>query len=715
MPLNFTLQDLIGSFLAFFLFSLVFIFPGYVLGWGLNLFDFRNRLPAVRYLLGIILSNVLSPILLFLAYFFWGKVIAIWLVFGLAIVWGIIEFLSHWRRKPATTLPPKTKRYQKIAVVIAGVWVVFSIFLLLDIQFGQRLYFSIVAYDYSTRVAVIDAITRTGIPPVNPGYFPGHPVLLTQLYYFWYILGSLVDQLGGSLVSPHQAMIASVSWIGLVLMATLALYLRLRNSNREIGIWRAALLAPQLLLVSGLDAIPVIVISVAGRIALGFNPLDGHIEGWNMPVMSWLNALAWVPHHIAGALACITALMAFLYAKSKDKKQLPNAVLISGIAFASAVGLSFWTMFVFAFFWVLWIVVLFFKKEDRKMLLMMILAAIVGLALVSPFLIGVLRSGTSGNSGGSLPIQIYVRPFIISKFFAFLPQWALNILNFLFLPLNYLFELGFYLAIAILWFQMQKTKWKQNSYFLAEVLLVFTVTTLLSFMRSTIIVINDLGIRGWLFGQFILVIWAVDVLEKKLGNRPLLLPSTFKRFVDLPRLGTALSLMFVIGILTTSLEIVSIRLWPMFIDLGVAGFPTGLSPDTQLGQRTYNARLAYDFISDHVPENTIIQYNPMTFLDRPSGLYGNHQMAISDRTAYGISTEEFQSRAKMIGAIFQEDTRSDWTEIDKLCRQYYIDVLVIKDTDPIWRSLDYLMLQRAALYSNQFYAVFSCGDFSQTR
>ena len=712
---NFTMQDLIGSLLAFLLFVLVFVFPGYVLGWGLNLFDFRNRLPTVRYLLSIVLSNVLSPILLFLAYFFLGKTMAFWLVFGVAIAWGIIEFLSHWRGKSAIFPSPEAKQYQKIVVAIAGAWVVFSIFLLLDIQFGQRLYFSIVAYDYSTRVAVIDAITRTGVPPINPGYFPGHPVLLTQLYYFWYILGSLVDQLGGSWVSPHQAMIASVSWIGLVLMATLALYLRFRNNNRKIGVWRAALLTPQLLLVSGLDAIPVIVISVTGRIALGFNPLDGHIEGWNMPVMSWLNALAWVPHHIAGMLACITALMIFLYAMNKNKKQLPNAMLISGIAFASAVGLSFWAMFMFAFFWVLWIVVLFLKKEDRKVLLMMILAATLGLVLVSPFLIGILHSETSNSSGGSLPIQIYVRPFIISKFFAFLPQWTLNILNLLFLPLNYLFELGFYLAIAVLWFQMRKTEWKQNPYFLAETLLIITVIVLLSFVRSTIIVINDLGIRGWLFGQFMLIIWAVDVLEKKLGNKTLLLPSIFKRFVDLPKLGTALSLMFVIGVLTTSLEVVSIRLWPMFIDVGVAGFPTGLSTDTQLGQRTYNARLAYDFISEHVPGNTIIQYNPMTFLDRPSGLYGNHQMAISDRTAYGISTEEFQSRAKEIGAIFQGDTNSDWTEIDKLCKQYYIDVLVIKDTDPVWRALDHLMLQRSALYKNQFYAVFSCGSFSQTR
>jgi ABC-type multidrug transport system fused ATPase/permease subunit len=714
MTLSFTLQDILGSFLAFFLFSLVFVIPGYVLGWGLNLFDFRNRLLAVRYLLGIVLSNVLSPILLFLVYFFLGAKIAILLVFMLAIAWGLIEFLPRGQGKPTPSLSPDAKRYQRIAIAVAGAWVVFSIFLLVDIQFGQKLYFSIVSYDFSTRVSVIDAITRTGVPPVNPGYFPGQPVLLTQLYYFWYILGSCVDQLGGSWVSPRQAMIASVAWSGLGLLATLALYLRFRDSNREIGRWRASLLAPQLLMISGLDAIPVIVISVTGRIVLGFNPLDGYVEGWNTPVMSWMNALAWVPHHIAGALACITALMLFLYAINKDKSQLPSTALISGIAFASAVGLSLWTMFVFAFFWVLWMVVLFLKREDRKVLWMMIVAAVLGLVLVSPFLVGVLQSGNSGDGTGLLPVKIYVRPFIASSFVSFLPQWALNILNLLFLPINYLFELGFYLAIALLWYQTRKTEWKHNPYFLAETLLVLTVVVLLSFMRSTIIAINDLGIRGWLFGQFILVIWAVDVLERPLKNKTLLSPSIFNRFPGSRGLSTALSLMFVVGILTTSLEIISIRVWPMLIDTGVAGFPTGLSPDTQLGRRTYSARLAYQFISKHVPENTIIQYNPTTLLDRPSGLYGNHQMAVADRTAYGIATDEFQFRVEKIGAIFQKDTYSDWNEIDKLCHQYYIDVLVFKDTDPAWQGLDILMPLRPALYANQFYAVLSCGSFSQT-
>jgi len=425
--------------------------------------------------------------------------------------------------------------------------------------------------------------------------------------------------------------------------------------------------------------------------------------------MSWLNAIAWVPHHIAGALSCLTALMVFQFAINKDKRQLPLAAIVSGIAFASAVGLSFWTMFVFAFFWVLWIIVLFLKKADSKVLWMMIIAAILGLILVAPFLIGIMQSGNSSGEG-LVPVKLYVRPFVINKFISFLPQWIVNIINFLFLPINYLFELGFYFAIAILWFQERKAEWRDNPYFVAEVLLIITVVLLLSFIRSTIIVINDLGIRGWLFGQFVLVIWAVDVLEKQTKKYKILSPAMFNLFKGSRWLGAVMYLMLAAGLFTTSLEVISIRLWPILIDLGVAGFPTGLSLDNQLGRRTYDARLAYQFIAESVPEDIIVQYNPIIFLDRPSGLYGNHQMALADYTAYGIAIEEFQSRVEKISAIFQEDNYSDWSEIDKLCHQYYVDVLVFNDTDPIWQNMDILIPQRTALYKNQFYAVFSCGN-----
>ena len=103
------------------------------------------------------------------------------------------------------------------------------LFLLVDIQIGTKLYFANVSYDYTTRIAVINAISRTGVPPINPSYFPGHPEKLTYLYYYWYILPSIIDLIGGRFVNSRQAMTAGTIWGGICLMAIIALYLHLRN------------------------------------------------------------------------------------------------------------------------------------------------------------------------------------------------------------------------------------------------------------------------------------------------------------------------------------------------------------------------------------------------------------------------------------------------------------------------------------------------------
>ena len=46
--MNFTLQDILGATLAFCLFPLVIVFPGYIAGWALELFDFRHRQSIAR-------------------------------------------------------------------------------------------------------------------------------------------------------------------------------------------------------------------------------------------------------------------------------------------------------------------------------------------------------------------------------------------------------------------------------------------------------------------------------------------------------------------------------------------------------------------------------------------------------------------------------------------------------------------------------------------
>jgi len=428
--------------------------------------------------------------------------------------------------------------------------------------------------------------------------------------------------------------------------------------------------------------------------------------------MSWLNALTWVPNHVASMAACMISLLAILSSSHASKGQRLVSISIAGISIGSALGLSIWVAFTFGVFMAVWGIITLFNRSQRSMFLPIIASGTLGLIVVSQFLVEVLQSdgsSASSMSTGGLPISLYVRRFL---FTGALEPGAREIMGILFLPVNYFFELGFFFVIAVLWFrQRRKLDARQdNPYFWAETILLATVLVLLSFVKSTVIVLNDLGMRGWLLGQFVLIVWAVDIFNASSKEQVLLTPTLFRSSLRSRRINDLLTFLLIVGFMTTALEASATRFWTILVDAGVVGVPNELSADTNFGERTYNARLAYEYIRDHTPQNIIIQNNPTTFLDRPSGLYGTRQMIIADRTAYGVPAEVFKEMSTSIGRIFQFEDVQNWTSIDRICKQYYIQAIVIKDSDPLWSSLPRLQQQRTPLYINQYYAIFNCSD-----
>jgi len=363
---NFTLQDIFGAALACALFALIFVAPGYVLGWLLDLFDFTRRTSAVRFVIAIVLSVAVSPIILFLVYHFTSAKTTILFLLLIGIVFSIILLKSKY-----ASLPEEATSFYRTALLVAVGWIIFAILFIVDIQWGDRLYYNVISYDFTTRVAIVNAITRSGVPPINPSYYPGHPVRLTFLYYFWYIPCSLAAQIGSPFVSGYTAMIASVAWCGLALMATIALYLRLRNpAGGSSSTWKSSLLGIGLLLVSGLDVIPALLLIISSRVRYGYTFLNGDIEHWNEQITAWIGSVAWVPHHVAALIACLAALMLIHSVRGRRTSQQIKAGVIAGLAFASAVGLSVYVTLVFVLFWGIWMIVLFFQKERLLSLIM---------------------------------------------------------------------------------------------------------------------------------------------------------------------------------------------------------------------------------------------------------------------------------------------------------------------------------------------------------
>jgi hypothetical protein len=700
--LNYTVQDLIKSQIAFLIFPIIYVIPGYVVGWLFDLFNFRKRLFATRFVIAIVLSISLSPIVTFLTW----NLISIGATYVVLALFGAFFLYILLRKKPRK-LQNKAGRLQLIALLAAAGWSILSIFSLIDIQWGDRLYYTVVSYDYATRIAIINAMTRSGVPAVNPSYFPGYPILLKYLYYFWYIPCSLVDQVGGSWVDGRDAMIASISWCGLGLMAIIALYLRLRNPEKGPLAWKAGLLGSSLLLVSGLDFFPALFLMIRSRLSTGSSFLLGDIEHWNEQITAWVGALSWVPHHVAALIACLTGMLLLHSARGRNITRQLILMTIAGLAFASAVGLSVYVTFVFVIFWCIWMIILFLQKE-RRLCYVMAFAGLVALLAASPFLIGLLEGGAS-SPNQELPIAFAVRLFgPITPYLVNFPPTLKSIIYLIFLPINYLFELGFFLITGMLWIQQNvKSGWQNNPYHLAEIILIILTFLIGSFVRSTVIGSNDLGWRVWLFGQFILLIWSADVIMRifpglRIQNETILSFTNQKNW-------RLLRILLILGFITSIVDISLLRIWPILVDNGIAGFPNGFSSDTQLGRRTFAAREAYEFINNTSPVDIHIQQNPNDLINRPLGLYADRPTIISGLTAYGVSKNDFMIHFDSVKFIFGSET--SWTEIDQSCIENNIDIIVVNDEDTLWKYLMVLDQTKRPLYQNPFYAVYSCGRF----
>ena len=228
---------------------------------------------------------------------------------GVGLLWNVLhcipalltrEYLVGFR-------PIKACRSVRVLLVVAVAWFAIGIFSLIDLQIGEKLYFPVVSYDNTLRTAITAAISRTGVPPQNPYFFPGNPVAL-RYHYFWFLLCSLIDQAGGALVSPRHAIIAGKDWCGIGLIAIIALYMRFFQSKGPVRLERRMLIAVALLSVTGLDIVPVGIISaITGRLM----PTG---EGWNGAVMAWVTITHMVaapsggahrlPDRLPGYLAC---------------------------------------------------------------------------------------------------------------------------------------------------------------------------------------------------------------------------------------------------------------------------------------------------------------------------------------------------------------------------------------------------------------------------
>ena len=161
-------------------------------------------------------------------------------------------------------------------------------------------------------------------------------------------------------------------------------------------------------------------------------------------------------------------------------------------------------------------------------------------------------------------------------------------------------------------------------------------------------------------------------------------------------------------------EVAMQRFYPLLSDNASRPQYTWLSPDLQLGRRTYAMRETYEKLWRITSEDAVVQHNPEVVPnDLFHGLYADRQMAAEGQgcgAALGGDPDLCGGVFPPLRKLFNSPERADSGKLDALCGDLSISHLVVKDTDPVWKDKTTWVWSREPVLANDFARVFQCGQ-----
>jgi hypothetical protein len=654
--------------------------PGYCVAWATDLHGFRGRSLGERLTWSVALSFGLTTIAAveLAKYVSLSAVCRVSAFCALAFAGLLITGL--WRRRSGG-------KWNRAAIWLVTAWIVFVVIELVDVGAGNKLYLSVTVYDHALRTAFVESVLRTGVPPVNPLFWPGHPAPM-RYYYFWYVLTAAAARLGH--VTARQAMIASVTWAGLGLGAMVTLYCRhFLDAGRGDGTllrkrWSRVALAFGLLAITGLDILPVIAKAMAHM------PTDPDMEWWAPDqVTSWIDSVLWVPHHIAGLVCCLFAFLLVWMSKNLSVAQRTGCGVIAGLAFASAFGLSTWVAVAFAMVmltWMLWVVWL--EPASRPRVPVLLGAALVATLALAPYLVE-LRTAPSSATAPPVAVRsiadnargllrLGVRHLIdpepllslpgVSTFARSYPRTEDAVAGLILLLPGYFLELGVYGAVLVVAFLAWRRSGLDEA---ARTSVVLASASLLAstLLRSTVIQNNDFGFRSILIAQFFLLLLAVLWCEGAFGEMN-------------PRLHLAMQAMLWLGLAGSVYQVIELRLYLPIEDALGRGNASGLA------ERAMVWRRGFELMDQRIPANAVVQFNTdqpsQTFQFPPILLVGRQTASAYDEclAAFGGDPAACSGVTAGVTRLYAGQERGG--EVRDECHRLGVQYLVATRWDGVW-------------------------------
>jgi hypothetical protein len=311
-----------------------------------------------------------------------------------------------------------------------------------------------------------------------------------------------------------------------------------------------------------------------------------------------------------------------------------------------------------------------------------------------PYLISLVGPGSGGT-----PVVWTVRGFMIPEFFmrafGLGKTWQLAIGDLLLLPINYFLELGLFFVIG--WWRWRKWRTSREPLGrrdLTSITMAAVSILVCTFLRSNLIGNNDLGWRGFLIAQFVLLLWAADLLADWPGIRSRAL----------------LTSLIALGAAGTLYDVAILRLYPVLADRGAVPMVAWMSPDRQLGKRTYAARQTYEWVDRQTPQTAVIQYNPKVAIqDTPAGLYSDRRAIAAGPDCLCTFGGDLRQCTPILATLEKLYAKEPGPEsFQEVCRAMPIDMLVAKDTDPVWENRAGWVWEQQPVFANEYFRVFRC-------
>jgi hypothetical protein len=392
------------------------------------------------------------------------------------------------------------------------------------------------------------------------------------------------------------------------------------------------------------------------------------------------------------------------------------AAVISGLAFASAAGLSVYVTFSFAVFAICWTLRVLSQKRMKTFATYLGTCAF-SLLLSWPYLRDLL-SNQVGAGLNSDPRDRFAT-FAIRDF-----PWALEHLdklgvhNSILIELSklpvlfivYVIEFGFFSQVLLLCLRQVIRKNALPSRQRCMLWMMLTVCLLtMSIVKSDSSGANDLGFRGMLVVQFVLLILSAPLVHE-----------VFMRKDGFARVGSGtpwirylLSFALIFGVAGTAYQLAALRCYAPLADAGRWQRVERFLGTPGFGERTYWMREGFARLSRLTPSVAPVQYNPVRDEVLIAHLYSTRQAVMGDAfcgSAFGGDAQNCRKEFPRIASIFNSPDAARKLSLDGLCDELHLSMLLATDADPVWRDKDSWVWTRRSLLTNPSVRAIPCGS-----